>query len=167
MIWFKHCYWPEPDKWGVLGLPKTQDDSNVLNRYSRGDLVLLALTKDATVGKPGTIGWICTLHFKSGPTKNLVSPDVELEPHLRWRNSIVIDELWKIPSLDYFGIANGKLAKRAEEQRGKLFPISDGFGEMENWLSNVNRKRMKVQRSLMAQDYIDFYGDFCGPKRAA
>jgi len=71
MIWFKHCYWPEPDKWGVLGLPNIQRANTVLKNIKRGQRVLLALTVDSDSEHSGKFCWVCTLLRCSGQTSRL------------------------------------------------------------------------------------------------
>jgi predicted transcriptional regulator len=75
MIFFKHCYWPEAHKWGVLGLPKSQGAAKALREYRRGDLVLVAQTKGMEGEYSGKIFGICTLLGITGSTRELANPD--------------------------------------------------------------------------------------------
>ena len=153
MIWFKHCYWPEPDQWGVLGLPKGQCAKTVLKNFSCGDRVLLALTRGADSEMRGNICWVCTLHYCFGTIARIVNPEVPPERYQRWPEAITIDRLWKIEPLDYCSIANGKLAEEVQRQRGKLFKIEYGQEELASWLASATLQEQHRAPILQPDQY--------------
>ena len=156
MIWFKHIYWPEPDRWGVLGLPITQSGNFVLRNYNRGDPVLLALVRKPSSRNSGHICWVCSLLSRPGATSKIINPDIPQFEYENWPEAIAIDELWEVEEpLDYKDVADGKLGEYVRPQQGRFFPIKDGKDELVSWLNNVKLKKMDVVRSKDVQDYLD------------
>jgi hypothetical protein len=138
MVFFKHCYWPEAHKWGVLGLPKNQGAAKALREYRKGDLVLVAQTKCTEGEYSGKVFGICTLLGITGNTKELANPDVlKISDTQTWRECLVIDKYWHIAPIEY-DIFGDTLGEQAKHHQGKLFRITDDEA-VKNWLSNTKR----------------------------
>ena len=60
-LYFKHCSFPDPERWGVLGLPSTQGPPSIGKRYTEDGAVLLALTVSAGGPLAGCIFAVCTI----------------------------------------------------------------------------------------------------------
>jgi hypothetical protein len=154
MTFFKHCYWPELHKCGVLGLPKTQGAANALREYRRDDLVLVAQTKNIHGDYSGKIFGICTLLGLTGSTKELGNPDaITADDNEMWRECLVIDKYWHIEPIEY-GAFGEAFAEQVMHNQGKLFPITDDT-KVISWLSKIKREEEPaVYRAQRTIEYI-------------
>jgi hypothetical protein len=78
MVYFKHCYYPIPEQWGVLGLPKNQKAGTALRNYLPNTPVLLAQAQSAMGDLRGKIFAVCTLKsdIEDGLTNKYGNPEV-------------------------------------------------------------------------------------------
>lgn len=155
MIFFKHCYWPEAHKWGVLGLPKSQGAAKALQEYTKGDLVLVAQTKGMEGPYSGKVFGVCTLLSLTGSTRELGNPDaITPDDNEIWRECLVIDKYWHIDPTEYAEFGS-EVAAQAKHNQGKLFKIED-TAAVQDWLARAPRtEESDIYRSPRALGHIN------------
>jgi hypothetical protein len=164
ILYFKHVYGPSSHRWGVVGFPKSQPVATALRKYSRGQPVLLAVTKnpeiaDREVPNPetyyGKIFAVCSFFVvATHETKKLANPTMVAkypEVVARWDTAAPIDEIFSVaPLKDYDEFGKGRLADLGRTRRGQLLSLAGDpelMEEVRDWLTKCRRDQLTVDDS--------------------
>ena len=151
-LYFKHCSFQDPERWGVLGLPSTQGPASIQKRYTEDGAVLLALTVSADGPLAGCIFAVCTIDQVPRQSTGAMNPKVGGMAQERWSWCLPIRRLWRVKPRTYLDVAGGELAHQAMIERGRLFRLpAASEAELERWYLEEEPEEVDVYRTPAAQ----------------
>jgi hypothetical protein len=152
-LYFKHCSFPDPERWGALGLPSTQGPPSIQKRYTEDGAVLLALTVSAGGPLAGRIFAVCTIDRVVRQSTGAMNPEVGGAAQGRWGWCVPIRRMWRVRPRTYLDIAGGELAHRAMIERGRLFRLPRASeAELERWYLEEEPREVEVFRPRATQE---------------
>lgn len=148
-LYFKHCTYPDPERWGALGLPSGQGSAGIRKVFTETGRVLLALPMRPKAAASGSIFAVCTIDPIVRPSAEVMNPDITVRSTDRWRACVLIENFWKVRPRAYSDFADGELVECAESARGKLFRVSESAErEISQWLVGQKLWPAPVYRRL-------------------